>query len=96
MERTLWFDELHDHLLDREELHALELRAKQVYTANPHIFEDAREALRALGVVPLLEAIRDDRVSATAHAVQAAASARGCSREERLAWHLPSELVFAY
>jgi len=62
MERTLWFDELHDHLLDKHELHALELRAAKVYAANPHIFEDAREALRALGVVPLLEAIRDDLV----------------------------------
>ncbi len=60
MERTLWFDELHDHLLDKQELHALELRAAKVYAANPHIFEDEREALRALGVVPLLEAIRDD------------------------------------
>ena len=48
MERTLWFDELHDHLLDRQELHALELRAAKVYAANPHIFEDEREALQLL------------------------------------------------
>ena len=69
MDRTLWFDELHDHLLDQHELHALEQRAAQVYEANPHIFEDGREALRALGVVPLLEAIRDDLVTARSLAV---------------------------
>jgi hypothetical protein len=63
MARTLWFDALHDRLLTRGELQALEARAKQVYELNPHIFEDEREALRGLGVVPLLEAIRDELIA---------------------------------
>ena len=95
MSRTLWFDELHDRLLDREDLHALELRAAQLYDANPHIFEDAREALRALGVVPLLEAIRDDRVSATPMLSKQPHRVVG-RREVPIAWHLPAELAFAY
>ena len=84
MSRTLWFDELHDRLLDREDLHALELRAAQLYDANPHIFEDAREALRALGVVPLLEAIRDDREPPHALAAPVPSPRRDAGPHERV------------
>ena len=91
MERTLWFDELHDHLLDKQELHALELRAAKVYAANPHIFEDAREALRALGVVPLLEAIRDDREPVLDLATRGTCPfPHGGSRGERVVRQVPA------
>jgi hypothetical protein len=63
MTTTLWFDALHDRLLSRSELRELQLKARQLYQVNPHIFEDELEALRGLGVVPLLEVIGADLVA---------------------------------
>jgi len=55
MKPTLWINVLTGQPLDRLELSDLRFRARAVYAANTHIFEDEAEALSALGVVPLLQ-----------------------------------------
>lgn len=67
MARTLWYDAVHDRLLSKEELRTARLKATQIFGANPHIFEDELEALRGLGVLPLLDAIRNDLVTLRGH-----------------------------
>ena len=53
MHPTHWFDS-QGHQLDRDELAGALAHARRVYEANPHIFEDEQDALRALGVVPVV------------------------------------------
>ena len=53
----------------REFVGAITFEALTGRPVHTNIFEDGREALRALGVVPLLEAIRDDLVTARSLAV---------------------------
>lgn len=55
MALTLWFDQLSDRRLSEEELADLQRRAECLYQTNTHIFEDARDALAALGAIPLNE-----------------------------------------
>ena len=63
MTKSMWMNEITGELLDETGLAALRQRARRAYHANTHIFEDEREALRGLGVVPLLEAIRDELIA---------------------------------
>ena len=49
-----WANEITGERLDRAQLDAWLQRARQLYEANTHIFEDESEALGALGVVPVL------------------------------------------
>jgi hypothetical protein len=50
---TLWINTITGERLDRDALDDLRGKAHRAYEANPHIFEDEYEALRALGAVPL-------------------------------------------
>ena len=62
---TLWFDTISGERLDREALAAVQERARRTYDANPHIFEDALDALTAVGVVALHRGgVRRGRVAA--------------------------------
>jgi hypothetical protein len=60
MTRTLWTDETTGRTLDRGELTELHRRARALFEANRHIFEDEMEALSALGAVPLLAQLAAD------------------------------------
>jgi hypothetical protein len=55
MATTGWVNEITGRRLDTDELRRLQARARRLYAANMHIFEDERDALSALGVVPLSE-----------------------------------------
>ena len=55
MTLTLWVNALTGERLTRTQLGVLQRRAREVYAANGHIFEDELDALSALGVVPLVE-----------------------------------------
>ena len=50
---TYWMNEITGVLLDEAGLRELHERARRLYAVNGHIFEDEREALSALGAVPL-------------------------------------------
>ena len=50
---THWLNEITGDRLDEAELHELQERARQLYAVNGHIFEDERDALAALGAVPI-------------------------------------------
>lgn len=56
MALNMWINTITGHRLDDCELTRLRQHAHVLYEANVHIFEDEREALRALGV----EAMGDD------------------------------------
>ena len=56
MALNMWINTITGHRLDDSELTRLRQHAHVLYEANVHIFEDEREALRALGV----EALGDD------------------------------------
>ena len=58
MAATGWTNEITGRCLDMDELRHLQDCAHRLYTANTHIFEDEREALSALGVVPAFEVVR--------------------------------------
>jgi hypothetical protein len=58
MERTMWLDARTGRCLGRSELCTLRQRARVLYAANTHIFEDEAEALTALGAVRLLDLLR--------------------------------------
>jgi hypothetical protein len=51
---TLWVNTITGERLDRETLDGLRDKARDLYAANTHIFEDELEALNALGAVPML------------------------------------------
>jgi len=55
MALTLWFNQLSDRRITTDEVAELQRRAECLYRTNSHIFEDAREALAALGAIPLAE-----------------------------------------
>jgi hypothetical protein len=57
MAATGWTNEITGRCLDKDELRHLQDCAHRLYTANTHIFEDEREALSALGVVPAFEVV---------------------------------------
>jgi len=63
MARTLWYDARQDRLLSEEQLRIVRRRAAELCQADPHLFADELEALRCLGVLPLLDAIRRDVVT---------------------------------
>ena len=63
MARTLWYDARQDRLLSDEQLQTVRRRAARLCAADPHLFADEFEALRCLGVLPLLDAIRTDVVA---------------------------------
>ena len=50
-----WTNVMTGERLDERELAGARMRARRVYEANTHIFEDELDTLSALGVVPLLE-----------------------------------------
>jgi hypothetical protein len=51
--KTQWIDVASGERLSRTALDELRRRAHFLYEANTHIFEDERDALGALGVVPM-------------------------------------------
>jgi hypothetical protein len=51
--KTHWIDIVSGDRLSRTALDDLRRRAHVLYEANTHIFEDERDALGALGVVPM-------------------------------------------
>lgn len=53
MALTMWRNTANGDRLDRAELARFQERAHVLYRTNPHIFEDERDALIALGVVPI-------------------------------------------
>lgn len=53
MALTMWRNTTTGHRLDRAELQQFHERAQVLYRCNPHIFEDERDALVALGVEPI-------------------------------------------
>jgi hypothetical protein len=55
MARTGWINEITGERLSSEQLRIVTRSAHRLYKANSHIFEDEREALGALGVVPAIE-----------------------------------------
>ncbi len=57
MELTMWLDARSGRRLGRSELSALRHRARTLYAANTHIFEDQEEALAALGAVRMLDLV---------------------------------------
>jgi hypothetical protein len=57
MELTMWLDTRSGRRLGRSELCSLRHRARALYAANTHIFEDEAEALVALGAVSMLELV---------------------------------------
>jgi hypothetical protein len=59
MALTGWTNSISGKRLDDAELGRLQEQAHRLYEANPHIFEDEREALGALGVVSLWDALRE-------------------------------------
>ena len=52
MAMTGWTNTFTGERLDDAELGRLQERARRLYEANTHIFEDEYEALSALGIVP--------------------------------------------
>ena len=52
MALSMWTNAITGQTLDTDELRLLQARAHRLYEANPHIFEDEREALVALGAEP--------------------------------------------
>jgi hypothetical protein len=56
MALTMWTNVISERRLDTAELAAFRARAHRLYEANVSLFEDEREALSALGVVPAFEA----------------------------------------
>jgi hypothetical protein len=56
MKSTMWINERTGRRLNRSELCVLRTRARAVYAANAHIFEDEADALSALGIVSLVDA----------------------------------------
>ena len=59
MALTGWTNCITGERLDDAELGRLQERAHRLYEANTHIFEDEREALGALGVLPLWDSLRE-------------------------------------
>lgn len=55
MELTQWTNVMTGQRLSRSALTTLRQRARRVYEANTHIFEDEVDALCALGVVSMRE-----------------------------------------
>jgi hypothetical protein len=53
MAETLWVNAITGNALEACELADLRCRARVVYAANTHIFEDEADALTALGAVPI-------------------------------------------
>ena len=51
---TMWCNTLTGERLDRDQLQRYKERARRLYEANRHIFEDELDALAALGVLPPL------------------------------------------
>jgi hypothetical protein len=72
MAMTGWTNSITGERLDDAELGRLQERAHRLYEANTHIFEDEREALGALGVIPLWDSFRE---LASAERLQLAISA---------------------
>jgi len=56
MAQTMWTNSITGERLDRGEVHDLLARARRLYEANTHLFEDEYDALTALGVSSLAEA----------------------------------------
>jgi hypothetical protein len=54
MALTMWIDSSSGERIDRRRLRELLRRARALYAVNAHIFEDERDALAALGVLPLV------------------------------------------
>jgi hypothetical protein len=54
---TRWINATTGRALDRRQLDAWRQRARALYRANSHIFEDEVDALSALGVIPAGELI---------------------------------------
>jgi len=52
MALSMWTNVFTGQRLNTEELRRLRAQAHRLYEVNPHIFEDEREALVALGVEP--------------------------------------------
>ncbi len=61
MKLTFWVDET-GRQLDRTELAALRVHARNLYENNTHIFEDEADALVALGLVAMPSLVTDSRV----------------------------------
>jgi len=57
MALTMWRNMTNGDRLERSELEQFQERAQQLYRSNPHIFEDERDALGALGVVSITETL---------------------------------------
>ena len=55
-ETILWIDDLTGDCLTVDALQRLQEKARRLYVRNAHIFEDERDALAALGAVPVLPA----------------------------------------
>jgi len=53
MAMTMWINDLTGESLDDAGVKRGWRKAKRVYAANTHIFEDEYEALGALGIVPM-------------------------------------------
>jgi threonine aldolase len=56
MALTMWTNVTTGRRLNEFELTAARQQARIVYEKNSHIFEDERDALGAMGVVPVLQA----------------------------------------
>ena len=56
MTLTRWINATTGQPLDRVELAGMQQRARRVYEANTHIFEDEVDALVALGIVSSIQA----------------------------------------
>jgi hypothetical protein len=52
MALSMWTNAITGQPLEADELRRLQARARRLYEVNPHIFEDEREALVALGAEP--------------------------------------------
>lgn len=59
MALTMWTNVMSGKRLNSEELAAFRAQAHRVYEANSAIFEDEREALAALGVMSMREAMTE-------------------------------------
>ena len=57
MALSMWTNAITGQTLDTDELRLLQARAHRLYEVNPHIFEDEREALVALGAEPPMVAL---------------------------------------
>jgi hypothetical protein len=57
MALSMWTNAITGQRLEADELRQLRARAHRLYEVNPHIFEDEREALVALGAEPPIFAL---------------------------------------